>query len=147
LNARGTSVDESVKSHFPSHAYRLYADGCVVSYLQWRNGSGWYLWQRGSNWRLVASEPEPARALDTAAGVLLGPPERGPDRGEAHYELHVCGLAPDVVPIAFPETITVRTGDVSVLAGEFDDAALSRVTRRITILGGELLALFEERAS
>jgi hypothetical protein len=147
LNARGTSVSESVKSHFPSHAYRLYAHGAAVSYLQWRNGAGWYLWERGTSWRLVASEPDSACALDAAARVLLGPPEPDAHRCEGRYELHVCGLAPDVVPIAFPETITVRTGDVSVLAGDFDDVALTRVTRRITILGGELLALFEDGAS
>jgi hypothetical protein len=137
-----------VKSHFPSHAYRLYDGGAVVSYLQWRSGSGWYLWQPGTCWQRVAAEPEPACALDAAAHALLGPaPAGGAPRPTGRYELHVRGLEPDVVPVAFPETIAVRAGDVSVLAGEFDDAALTRLTRRAELLGGDVLALFAEAAS
>jgi hypothetical protein len=135
-----------VKSSYPaSHAYRLYADGEVVSYLQWRHGGGWFLWACERGWTQVAEEAEPAAALDAAAKVLLGPPvPTRPTRQVGHYEIHVCGLAPDVVPIAFPDTITVRTGDVSVLAGDFDDDGLCRLTRRVTLLGGQLLALFVE---
>ena len=55
------------------------------------------------------------------------------------YEVHVCGLAADIVPIAFPELIVVRTGDVSVLVGTFDLRSLSG---RIAALGGSVLAVF-----
>jgi len=135
-------------SHPASHAYRLYADGELVSYLQWRHGSGWYLWEREQGWTQVAEEAEPAAALDAAATVLLGPPvPMRPTRHVGRYEIHVCGLAPDVVPIAFPETITVRTGDVSILAGDDKADDLHRITRRVALLGGAVLALFEEEAS
>ena len=130
-----------------STAYRLYADTAPVSYLQWRQGSGWQLWQQGRGWRCVADDDEPVTALDAAADVLLGPPEPGPTTRAGRYELHVCGLTPDVVPIAFPETITVRTGDVSILAGDFEDHALGRIVQRVALLGGVVLALFMEEAS
>lgn len=138
-----------MKSSYPaSHAYRLYAHGEVVSYLQWRHGAGWYLWQQGKSWWRVAEAADPASALDIAAAIVLGPPEPvASSCRSGPYEIHVCGLAPDVVPVAFPETIAVRAGDVSVLSGDFDAAALGRLTRRITVLGGQLLALFEEAAS
>ena len=137
-----------MKSHPASTAYRLYGDGAVVSYLQWRGGVGWQLWQRGRGWRCLAEDADPASALDAAADALLGPPDgASAPRRVSRYELHICGLAPDVVPIAFPETITVRAGDVSVLAGDFDEFGLHRITRRVALLGGSVLALFEEKAS
>jgi hypothetical protein len=58
---------------------------------------------------------------------------------EQDYEVHVCGLQPDIVPIAFPESIVVRTGDVWVLVGAFELRSLSR---RIAALGGSVLAVF-----
>lgn len=136
-----------MKSHPASSAYRLYADGAVVSYLQWRSGAGWQLWRRGHGWRAVGEDAEPAHALDAAADALLGPAEAGRARPARRCELHVRGLAADVVPIAFPETITVRTGDVSILSGDFDDRGLNRIVRRVALLGGGVLALFEEGPS
>lgn len=127
-----------------STAYRLYADGADLVYLQWREDAGWQLWRRGRGWHAVADDADPASALDAAADVLLGPP--APTSASGRYELHVCGLAPDVVPIAFPETITVRAGDISILAGD-DVHALGRIVRRVALLGGSVLALFEEDAS
>jgi hypothetical protein len=58
---------------------------------------------------------------------------------EPGYEVHVCGLPPDIVPIAFPEAIVTRTGDVSVVAGAFD---LNALGRRVALLGGSVLAVF-----
>lgn len=55
------------------------------------------------------------------------------------YEAHVCGLPPEIVPIAFPESIVVRTGDVTVVAGPFD---LGELARRVHRLGGSVLAVF-----
>ncbi|MDA0185267.1 hypothetical protein OJ997_33490 [Solirubrobacter phytolaccae] len=137
-----------MKSHPASTAYRLYADSAAVSYLQWRSDVGWQLWQRGQGWQAIAEEPEPVGALDAAADVLLGPSEPSTNVPRVgRYELHAYGLAPDVVPIAFPETITLLTGDVSVLAGEFEDEVLCRIVRRVALLGGGVLALFEEKAS
>src|SRR3954465_6011624 len=84
-----------------------------------------------------------ALPLDTAAKLLRGPgapPPRPLRRGG--YDVHAGGLAFDVVPIAFPEAITTRAGDTTVLAGSFDDRGLAVLTRRIAILGGHVLAIF-----
>lgn len=58
---------------------------------------------------------------------------------QPYYEVHVCGLAPDIVPIAFPESIVHRTGDVSVVIGPFD---LCSLQLRVDGLGGYVLAVF-----
>ena len=55
------------------------------------------------------------------------------------YEVHVSGLPPYIVPIAFPETIVVRTGDVTVVLGAFD---LEELAHRVDLLGGRVLAVF-----
>ncbi|MDA0140844.1 hypothetical protein [Solirubrobacter deserti] len=53
--------------------------------------------------------------------------------------MHVSGLPPYIVPIAFPESIIVRTGDVSVVSGPFD---LIDLGHRVNALGGQVLAVF-----
>jgi hypothetical protein len=58
---------------------------------------------------------------------------------QQHYEVHVSGLAPYIVPLAFPDSIVLRRGDVSVAVGAFDLEVLSR---RIARLGGRVLAVF-----
>jgi len=152
-------------------AYRLYVRDAPVALLQWRadpgTAPGWHLSQRAeSSHRLAVDpaldadvDPAPARpgsreaadlaaclstalALDAAAIVLRGPPTP-PSRPlrTGHYELHASRLPADIVPIAFPEAIITRAGDVSTLKGYFDDLALTTLSRRITILGGRLLAL------
>lgn len=91
----------------------------------------------------LAASLSTALALDAAANLLRGPPATPPrPLRRAGYEVHAAGLAFDVVPIAFPEAITTRAGDTSVLAGHFDDRGLTVLTRRITVLGGHLLAIF-----
>jgi hypothetical protein len=57
------------------------------------------------------------------------------------YEVHVSGLAPYIVPIAFPHSIVVRTGDVSVVVGAFD---LVELGHRVSLLGGQILAVFTD---
>jgi hypothetical protein len=57
------------------------------------------------------------------------------------YEVHVSGLAPYIVPIAFPDSIVVRTGDVAVVVGAFD---LDELGHRIGLLGGRVLAVFTD---
>jgi hypothetical protein len=57
------------------------------------------------------------------------------------YEVHVSGLAPYIVPIAFPDSIVVRTGDVSVVVGVFD---LTQLDDKISLLGGQVLAVFTD---
>src|SRR4051794_38136569 len=152
--------------------YALHVRGEAVGRLQWRSGPqgavGWYLWRRRRGWSGLGGDEglqtsfaiaaSPARwpqtaelaalvstslALDAAADLLGGPlaPPPRPLRAE-DYELHVSGLKPALVPIVFPEAIVTRRGDIGVLSGHFDDAALARVTRRIAILGGRALALF-----
>jgi hypothetical protein len=156
----------------PGHTYALYARGEPVAELQWRprpaSSPGWYLRRFGHDWRRLAvaaeldaaladppgSETPPetadltalvsiALALDAAAVLLSGPPAP-PSRTirSGRYELHVRGLAAEIVPYAFPETIAAHVGDVAVLAGHFDDTGLVRTTRRVALLGGKLLALF-----
>ncbi len=60
-------------------------------------------------------------------------------RMQQQYEVHVSGLAPDIVPLAFPDSIVVCSGDISVLVGTFD---LNVLARRIARLGGRTLAVF-----
>jgi len=156
----------------PGNTYALHLRGEMVARLRWHTGpgrpAGWYLWQRCGGWRRLtvdagldaglghaarcpawqqaadlAASLSTALALDAAANLLQGPPATPPrplPRGS--YEVHAAGLAFDVVPIAFPEAITTRAGDTSMLAGHFDDRGLSVLTRRIAILGGHVLAIF-----
>jgi hypothetical protein len=147
---------------FPApHAYTLYLRREAVARLEWRGREGWHLRLGEGRWRRLAVDADldaalasvvaddliadvsVALALDAAAQVLRGPSVRtGPPLPTGRYELHASGLTPDVLPLAFPETIAVMAGDVSVLAGTFDDRGLAVVTRRIALLGGRLLALF-----
>src|SRR3954447_9822057 len=154
-----------------AHSYALHVRGAMVGRLRWRIGpggaAGWYMSPRRGSWRRLAVDPDldatvgfaarrpggeqaadlaaslsTALALDAAADLLRGPPASPPrplPRGG--YEVHATGLAFDVVPIAFPEAITARAGDTSVLTGHFDDRGLSVLTRRIAILGGHVLAI------
>ena len=156
----------------PPQAYALYVHEEPVAQLHWGVGpgrpAGWYLWQRGGGWQRLAVDPEldagfdgarpdhgsretgelaatvsVALALDAAANLLNGRPTPAarPLRGGL-YEIHACGLAADVVPLAFPETVIGRGADVSVLAGHFDDVGLTVLVRRVAILGGRVLAIF-----
>jgi len=143
----------------------------MVARLCWRTGpsrpAGWYLSQQRGGWQRLAVDAgldaglgraarrpggeqaadlaawlSTALALDAAADLLRGPPARPPRplrRGS--YEVHAAGLPFDVVPIAFPEAITTRAGETTVLAGHFDDRGLTVLTRRIAILGGDVLAI------
>ncbi len=133
--------------------------------------AGWYLCQPRGGWRRLAVDPalddldagvgltarrpgcqqaadltaslSTALALDAAATLLHRPPPTPPrPLRPGGYEVHAAGLAFDIVPIAFPEAITARAGDISVLTGHFDDRGLTVLTRRITILGGHVLAIF-----
>lgn len=123
--------------------------------LQWR--AGWYLRVGLGDWRRLPvdegldeddaddllADLSIAFALDAAGQFLRGPPgPRTQPLRHGRYELHVAGLAPDLTPLAFPEAIAVTAGDVTVLGGTFDDLAMTRVARRIGLLGGRLLALF-----
>jgi hypothetical protein len=66
---------------------------------------------------------------------------------DSQYEVHVSGLEPYIVPIAFPDSIVVRTGDVVVVVGTFD---LDELGHRVDLLGGAVLAVFradESRSS
>ncbi len=137
------------------HTYTLYVSGEAVATLQWR--AGWYLRAGHGPWRRLAVDAELdaadaddlladlsiAFALDAAARFLRGPAvRRSQPLRPGRYEMHVSGLAPDLTPLAFPETIAVTAGDVTVLAGSFDDQGLTLIARRVALLGGRLLALF-----
>src|SRR3954467_6716313 len=144
----------------------------MVARLCWRTGpsrtAGWYLSQQRGGWQRLAVDAEldaglgraarrpggeqaaelaawlsTALALDAAASLLGGPsatPPRPLRRGG--YEVHAAGLPFDVVPIAFPEAITTRAGNTTVLGGHFDDNGLTLLPRRIAILGDDVLAIF-----
>lgn len=154
------------------NTYTLYVRADIVARLRWRTGprgaAGWYLCQRRGGWRRLSVDPNldaavglaarrpgyqqaaelaaslsTALALDTATNLLRGPPATPPrPLRRGGYEVHAAGLAFELVPIAFPEAITARAGDTTVLTGHFDDRGLTVLTRRITTLGGRVLAIF-----
>src|SRR4051794_34141959 len=85
-----------------------------------------------------------ALALDAADRALRGglapPPSRPLESGR--YELHVTGLDAATSARAFPDAASVAAGDTNVLAGTFDDRALTAAIRRVNLLGGRVLAMF-----
>jgi hypothetical protein len=69
----------------------------------------------------------------------MSPPPRPVRAGD--YEVHIAGLPAPVLHVALPEATAITAADTGVLTGHFDDAGLDAVVRRITLLGGRLLAL------
>lgn len=136
------------------HTYALHVSGVPVATLQWHRG--WRLRRANGAWERLAIDAEVdgandelladlslAFALDAAALLLRGPPVRtSQPLRTGRYELHASGLSREVTPLAFPEAIAVTAGDVTVLAGTFDDRGLTAVARRVALLGGRVLALF-----
>src|SRR4051812_7993173 len=59
-----------------------------------------------------------ALALDAAANLVHGAPASSPrPLRRGCYEVHAAGLAAEIMGIAFPEAVTVRAGDTTVLTG------------------------------
>jgi hypothetical protein len=58
------------------------------------------------------------------------------------YEIHVTGIEPTVLAHAVPELPLTAVSDVRILEGELHEDALTTALRRITLLGGRVVAVF-----
>jgi hypothetical protein len=131
--------------------YDLYVCGEQVARLEWRtppgDPPGWFMLRGDERMPLAGEAGDVPAALDACALALYGPPER-PVRELApgRYELHVGHLDAGLLDVAFPHQSTASAEAVSVLAGTFDDAGLSVVMRRVSILGGRVLAIVRARS-
>jgi hypothetical protein len=58
------------------------------------------------------------------------------------YEIHVTGIEPTVLAHAVPELPITAVSDVRILEGELHEVALTIALRRISLLGGRVVAVF-----
>jgi hypothetical protein len=75
--------------------------------------------------------PEAARARHRFNRLQTGP-----------YEIHVTDIEPTVLAHAVPELPLTAVSDVRILEGELHEDALTSALRRITLLGGRVVAVF-----
>ena len=90
-------------------------------------------------------------ALDAAEAVLHPRPEverrRFHSRLDAgHYEIHVADLEPVILAHTVPELQLSSVSNVNVLEGDLYAPALQAALRRITLLGGRIVAVFHSGA-
>ena len=87
-----------------------------------------------------------AMAVDAADRFLH--PRAEPSRrrfnrlSAAPYEIHVTGIETTVLAHAVPELPLTAVSDVRILEGELHEDALTSALRRITLLGGRVVAVF-----
>jgi hypothetical protein len=92
-----------------------------------------------------------ALALD-AAGRALYPSRLRPTRrfrrplSAGRYEIHVTEVAPQILARAVPELHLDAISNVAVLAGELVAGGLEVALHRITLLGGRVVAVFNDDA-
>jgi len=87
-----------------------------------------------------------AMAVD-AADRLLHPRAELPRRrfnrlSTGPYEIHVTDIEPGVLAHAVPQLPLTAVSDVRILEGELHEDSLAAALRRITLLGGRVVAVF-----
>ena len=105
--------------------------------------AGWEL-----NAELAALLSTPV-ALDAAERRLHGRPEQRAGRFRrssaiARVEIYVDGIDGAVLARAVPELPVAAVSDVNMLSGAVHPEAFERVTRRVAVLGGRVVAVFRE---
>jgi hypothetical protein len=85
-------------------------------------------------------------ALDAADQALRPAPTPAPSPGSDAYGLQVTvtGLAPTTVALCCPSMHVEGTGETSIITGVFYDATLQAITRRLSLLGAHVLAIFRD---
>lgn len=87
-----------------------------------------------------------ALAVDAAERFLhpkpLTPQRRFNRMSSGPYEIHVIDIEPDILFHAVPELPLTEVSDVRILEGELHEDALAAALRRISLLGGRVVAVF-----
>jgi hypothetical protein len=119
-----TAIDELARdTRSPAHAWDLHAE--------------------------LAAILSTALALD-AAGRVMYPSRLRPTRrfrrplSSGRYEIHVTDVDPSILARAIPELHLDAISNVAVLAGELVAGGLEVALQRITLLGGRVVAVFND---
>jgi hypothetical protein len=126
----------------PRPADRLSVDPAIDALARDRTSSD-HDWELNAELSAILST---AMAVD-AADRLLHPRAEFPRRrfnrlSTGPYEIHVTGIDPTVLAHAVPELPLTAVSDVRILEGELHEDALTSALRRITLLGGRVVAVF-----
>jgi hypothetical protein len=126
----------------PRPADRLNVDPAIDALARDRKSSD-KDWELNAELSAILST---AMAVD-AADRLLHPRAESPRRrfnrlSTGPYEIHVTGIDPTVLAHAVPELPLTAVSDVRILEGELHEDALTSALRRITLLGGRVVAVF-----